>query len=91
MIANDLYDDFVAVGKGKILGYIRPSSKKKLSILNFEENGENRFILHDIVNKTRVVVYGNRTDYQGIFFLDGIVYAYLSDGKLFELRDLPLR
>lgn len=63
---DGIYDDYILVAPGKILGLLRKTSTNKMSLLNFPTDGTAKLILQDIATRDRKVVYSSADDIVGI-------------------------
>ncbi|MDD2565803.1 MAG: hypothetical protein PHZ26_04510 [Candidatus Gracilibacteria bacterium] len=87
---NTLFDDFVVLNSGKILGVIYPASIEKLSILNFSDNKKTKIILHDISTISRKVIYETTSSIKYIFNEGGEIKYLDIDMNLFSLKQLEI-
>lgn len=88
---NTLYDDFVILEDSQILWLIKNSSKDKISLLNFDNNGKNKLVLHNITTREKKVIYETDSDMQYIFYKDWNIKYIDSSNQLFNLTELNIK
>lgn len=85
---DGIYDDYILVAPGKILGLLKKTSTDKMSLLNFPTDGTSKLILQDIATRERHVVYSTNDDIVGIQKIEWNIIATDAAGKNGEMRNL---
>ena len=85
---DGIYDDYIVVKPGKILGLITGGNVSKMSLLNLATDGKAKIILQDIATHDRKVVYSSDEAISGLIMNNGKIYALSKDGKGRELTNL---
>jgi len=85
---DGIYDDYILVAPGKILGLLKKSSTDKMSLLNFPIDGTSKLILQDIATRDRRAVYSTDDDIIGIQKIEWNIIMTDAAGKNGEIKNL---
>ena len=85
---DGVYDDYVILPSGKILGLIRSDHIATMKLLNISADGKTKILTQDINTHERKVVYSTSDAIVRIQIVSGRVVAVLADGKLQELKNI---
>ncbi|MCK9272340.1 hypothetical protein M0P65_02225 [Candidatus Gracilibacteria bacterium] len=85
---NTIFNDYIVVSEGKIIGLINQKDKEKLNILNFGERKGDILVLNNIDTRDRKIIYETENNIKYLEFVDSNVILTTEDGTTFELKEL---
>lgn len=90
-IRNTLYDDYAQVGSSLVIWLIKKDSNNKLKLLNFENNGKDKIILHNIENKERKIIFETQDIINYVIYWNWGIFLVSNDWKILKLNNIELK
>lgn len=87
-LQDGVYNDYVIIAPGKILGLLQKSNTTTMKLLNLAADGKAKLILQDISTHDRRVIYSTDDDLVGVQMYQGKVFVTDATGKSKELQNL---